>query len=54
MLQPSARTVPFLVAELGPDVDPFVIHLFAALAEKERCSSPLVPGRRFRLRRLVG
>jgi len=28
--------VPFLVAELGPDVDPFMIHLFAALAEKER------------------
>src|SRR6516165_3800630 len=28
--------VPFLVAELGPDVDPFVLHLFAALAEKER------------------
>src|SRR6476620_2831873 len=24
--------VPFLVAELGPDVDPFVLHLFAALA----------------------
>jgi DNA invertase Pin-like site-specific DNA recombinase len=24
------------VAELGPDVDPFVLHLFAALAEKER------------------
>jgi DNA invertase Pin-like site-specific DNA recombinase len=22
--------VPFLVAELGPDVDPFVLHLFAA------------------------
>ncbi len=28
--------VPFLVAELGADVDPFVLHLFAALAEKER------------------
>ena len=28
--------VAFLVAELGPDVDPFVLHLFAALAEKER------------------
>jgi DNA invertase Pin-like site-specific DNA recombinase len=28
--------VPFLVAELGPDVDPFMLHLFAALAEKER------------------
>jgi DNA invertase Pin-like site-specific DNA recombinase len=25
-----------LVAELGPDVDPFVLHLFAALADKER------------------
>jgi DNA invertase Pin-like site-specific DNA recombinase len=31
-----AHRVPFLVAELGPDVDPFVLHLFAALAEKER------------------
>jgi DNA invertase Pin-like site-specific DNA recombinase len=28
--------VPFLVAELGADVDPFVLHLFAALAQKER------------------
>ena len=35
-----AHKVPFLVAELGPDVDPFVLHLFAALAEKERV--PLV------------
>ena len=26
-----AHKVPFLVAELGPDVDPFVLHLFAAL-----------------------
>jgi DNA invertase Pin-like site-specific DNA recombinase len=28
--------VPFVVTELGPDVDPFVLHLYAALAEKER------------------
>ena len=28
--------VPFLVAELGADVDPFILHLFAALAQKER------------------
>ncbi|CAJ0892694.1 hypothetical protein AMST5_04241 [freshwater sediment metagenome] len=31
-----AQRVPFIVAELGPDVDPFVLHLYAALAEKER------------------
>jgi DNA invertase Pin-like site-specific DNA recombinase len=31
-----AQRVPFLVAELGSDVDPFVLHLFAAMAEKER------------------
>jgi DNA invertase Pin-like site-specific DNA recombinase len=31
-----AHRVPFIVAELGADVDPFVLHLFAALAEKER------------------
>jgi DNA invertase Pin-like site-specific DNA recombinase len=30
-----AQRVPFLVAELGADVDPFVLHLYAALAEKE-------------------
>lgn len=28
--------VHFTVVELGPDVDPFMLHLFAALAEKER------------------
>jgi DNA invertase Pin-like site-specific DNA recombinase len=28
--------VPFIVAELGADVDPFVLHLFAALPQKER------------------
>jgi len=31
-----AQRVPFVVAELGRDVDPFVLHLYAALAEKER------------------
>ena len=31
-----ARGVPFVVAELGADVDPFVLHLFAALGQKER------------------
>ena len=31
-----AHKVPFVVAELGADIDPFVLHLFAALAEKER------------------
>jgi len=28
--------VPFIVAELGPDVDPFMLHVYAALAQKER------------------
>lgn len=37
-----AHRVPFLVSELGPDVDPFVLHLYAALAEKERT---LIAGR---------
>lgn len=31
-----ARGVPFIVAELGVDTDPFILHLFAALSEKER------------------
>ena len=30
------------MAELGPEVDPFVLHLYAALAEKERA---LISGR---------
>jgi DNA invertase Pin-like site-specific DNA recombinase len=37
-----AHRVPFVVAELGADVDPFVLHLYAALAEKERA---LISGR---------
>jgi DNA invertase Pin-like site-specific DNA recombinase len=30
------QKVPFIVAELGPDIDPFMLHIYAALAEKER------------------
>ncbi len=31
-----AQKTPFLVADLGPDVEPFLLHLKAALTEKER------------------
>lgn len=31
-----AQRVPFIVAELGRDADPFMLHLYAALPEKER------------------
>src|SRR5215468_7129690 len=31
-----AQRVPFVVAELGADADPCMLHLYAALAEKER------------------
>ena len=31
-----AQRVPFIVAERGRDADPFMLHLYAALAEKER------------------
>lgn len=31
-----SQRVPFVVAELGIDTDPFLLHLYAALAEKER------------------
>lgn len=30
------QRLPFLMAELGADVDPFMLHVYAALAEKER------------------
>lgn len=30
------NNVPFIVAELGADVDPFMLHIYAAVAEKER------------------
>ncbi|MFT8369666.1 MAG: recombinase family protein [Acetobacter sp.] len=31
------KRVPFIVAELGKDADPFMLHIWAAMAEKERC-----------------
>lgn len=31
-----AKRVPFIVTELGPDVEPFMLHIYAAVAEKER------------------
>ena len=31
-----AQRVPFIVTELGADPDPFMLHIYAALAEKER------------------
>jgi DNA invertase Pin-like site-specific DNA recombinase len=31
-----AHRIPFVVTELGPNVDPFMLHIYAALAEKER------------------
>ena len=34
--QLMVQKVPFISVELGADADPFMLHLFAALAEKER------------------
>lgn len=31
-----SKRVPFIVAELGPTVDPFMLHIYAAVAEQER------------------
>ena len=39
-----AHKTPFLVADLGPDVEPFLLHLYAAL--------PRLPGTPARLRRV--
>ena len=30
------KRVPFIVAALGKNIDPFMLHVYAALAEKER------------------
>jgi DNA invertase Pin-like site-specific DNA recombinase len=31
-----AERVPFICADLGRDTDPFMLHIYAAFAEKER------------------
>lgn len=31
-----SHRIPFIVSELGADCDPFMLHIYAALAEKER------------------
>jgi DNA invertase Pin-like site-specific DNA recombinase len=41
--------VPFIVTELGADTDPFLLHIYAALAEKER---QMISARRTRWRPL--
>lgn len=46
-----AQRVPFIVDELGRDADPFMLHLYAALAEKER---RLISERTKQRRRLKG
>jgi DNA invertase Pin-like site-specific DNA recombinase len=33
---PMSHKTPFIVAELGPNVDPFMLHIHAAVAEQER------------------
>ena len=33
-----AQRVPFIVAALGRNVDPFMLHIYAALAEQERAA----------------
>lgn len=35
-LMTQAGKVPFLVTELGADIDPFMLHIYAAVVEKER------------------
>jgi hypothetical protein len=46
-----AHKTPFLVADLGPDVEPFLLLLYAALAEKERA---VISERKGRSRRRKG
>ena len=31
-----AQKVPFIVAALGKNVDPFMLHIYAAMAQQER------------------
>src|SRR5262245_53057230 len=38
-----AQRVPFIVTELGRDTDPFLLHIYAALAERSARSSASAP-----------
>src|SRR5215471_2999230 len=49
-----AQRIPFVVAELGRDADPFMLHLYAALAERSGVSYPSGPVPRWPQRRLLG
>jgi len=49
-----AHKVPFLVAELGPDVDPFVGTCSPRWPRRSARSSPHAPARPFRLLRVAG
>ena len=46
-----SQRVPFIVAELGMNADPFMLHIYAAVAEQERRMIP--QGRARRLLRPV-
>jgi resolvase-like protein len=48
----TKRGARFVVAELGPDVDPFMLHIYAAVAEKERAM--ISERRRWQLQRFEG
>jgi hypothetical protein len=48
------QRVPFIVAELGADADPFMLHLYAALAENSAASSLSEPAWRSGPRRPQG
>ena len=43
-----SRGVPFLVAELGPDVPPFLLHILASVAQQERLLISSAPRPRWR------
>ena len=52
-----AKRVPFIVAAFGKNVDPFMLHIYAALAEQERRlisqRAPLPPLRKPKARGVV-
>ena len=45
------QRVPFIVTELGPDVDPFMLHIHAAVAERSATGSHSAPRKHSQLPR---